>query len=172
MNLNKEHSAYLVTMKEYAWNKELVENKVLREGKPWLGLEVQSPWSTRLLNGEKTIETRAYPLPENMMNCPILILESPQGISKTSSIPDIVEEKGLLKIVGLVSFSENIQYSSFQRWKEDIPHHCVSEDSPYAWKVSSPPIWGWKVDKFIRFQEPMDISAAKRWFRSIFCVNG
>lgn len=45
----------------------------------WLeyALEVQAPWSRRLLDGTKTIETRGYSLPTVVMDAPVLLIESP-----------------------------------------------------------------------------------------------
>jgi hypothetical protein len=46
---------------------------------PAYALEVQIPWSRRLLGGTKTIETRAYPLPPQALKQPVLLVESPEG---------------------------------------------------------------------------------------------
>lgn len=42
-------------------------------------LEVQAPWSRRLLDGTKTIETRAYSLPTAVLHASVLLVESPGG---------------------------------------------------------------------------------------------
>ena len=36
-----------------------------------VGLEVQAPWTSLILEGRKTIETRGYALPQNLLNIPI-----------------------------------------------------------------------------------------------------
>lgn len=46
---------------------------------PAYALEVQVPWSRRLLDGTKTIETRAYLLPAEVLQQPVLLVESPAG---------------------------------------------------------------------------------------------
>lgn len=42
-------------------------------------LEVQASWCKKLLDGSKTIETRAYPLPPDVLHEKILLIESPGG---------------------------------------------------------------------------------------------
>jgi hypothetical protein len=43
-------------------------------------LEVQKPFSQFILLGQKTIETREYPLPTELQNVPILLLETNSNV--------------------------------------------------------------------------------------------
>ena len=49
------------------------------EALPAYALEVQFPWSRMLLDGDKMVETRAYPLPFEVLQQPVLLVESPMG---------------------------------------------------------------------------------------------
>lgn len=53
-------------------------------------LEVQEPFSQYLLTGQKCIETREYPLPTSLQNCPILLMETTSSTPCTSSLDDSV----------------------------------------------------------------------------------
>ena len=53
-------------------------------------LEVQQPFSTYLLQGKKTIETRAYPLPQALFNKELILLETSSNTSGQSLLSDEV----------------------------------------------------------------------------------
>ena len=38
------------------------------------GLEMKEPWASLVLDGEKTVETRTYDLPEQLVGRPIVLL--------------------------------------------------------------------------------------------------
>ena len=74
--------------------------------RPTHALEVQAPYSAHILAGRKTVETRAYPLPEALLGRPVLLVESAAGRDAVSGVPDAVPEAypGLVT-VGEVQFS-------------------------------------------------------------------
>ena len=108
------------------------------------GLNIQIPWSTQILNGSKTIETRNYPLPKHYIDIPIAIVETPGLL-------------GLFKArtVGLVWFSGDIYYETEEAFKEDVLFHHVTSDSEYYWK-SYPKKYGWIISKVVRFMRSVE----------------
>lgn len=54
-------------------------------------LEMQAPWAKRVLDGEKTVETRAYPLPAGLVGRWIELIESRAGRDGVSALGDVVE---------------------------------------------------------------------------------
>jgi len=102
------------------------------------GLELQLPYSELLLTGAKTIETRTYPLPANLLYHHILIVESPAGEEGHSALPSVVRnttgdaDEGP-KIVGSVVFSECFVYENEQDWIADADKHLVPPGSAYDW---------------------------------------
>ncbi|CAN0463156.1 unnamed protein product, partial [Hapterophycus canaliculatus] len=87
---------------------------------------MQAPWARRLLDGDKTVETRAYPLPADLVGRPIEIMESRQGRDGVSSVGDTVEafSEGL-SVVGRVVFSGTEPYPSREAWAADAARHLV-----------------------------------------------
>lgn len=104
------------------------------------GINIQHPISNLILSGEKTIETRTYSLPEKYINQPLLFIETPG-------------KKGQFKarIVGVIFFSECIQYTNKEAFYADTFKHKVDKNSLWAWKEK--PKMGWIIDKVIIFPE-------------------
>ena len=99
------------------------------------GINIQSPWCDWLLTGEKTVETRQYPLPKKYEN---------------KSLVAIRTNNGPAKIVGLIKFSFSFKYNNKNHWVEDYSRHLVEEsDSNYGWKEGK---WGWEVSDVIPFE--------------------
>mmetsp|Transcript_3961 Transcript_3961/g.5401 ORF Transcript_3961/g.5401 Transcript_3961/m.5401 type:complete len:309 (+) Transcript_3961:423-1349(+) len=136
-----------------------------------IGLEMQSPWAKLLLEGRKTIETRAYNLPKDLIGQKIQILQSRKGHEGVSSLPNILFDTGndggniLLKDAGkgfkehchhdISSFVECIGWCIFDRviiykylskFEADEASHLVKRDSAYGWKDGETKvIYGWVV---------------------------
>lgn len=147
--------------------------EILRDGKMLLGIEVQFPWARMIMEGVKGIETRRYGFPENMLECPLLLLQTGTGLAGISSIPDafdVSKGKGKLWAIGIVVFDECFQYTSREQWEKDIPLHCVTKDSLYAYNKDV--MFGWRIKKFVGFASPIEICKGERWFRSFLCVQG
>lgn len=109
------------------------------------GLNIQYPISTLILSGEKTIETRTYPIPERLINVELAIIETPG-------------KKGAFKsrIVGTIIFSSCFKYNSKNDFYKDYKNHFVSEDSVWAWKNKSK--WGWVIKEVKKFKKPKSLS--------------
>lgn len=109
------------------------------------GLEIQQPYAELLLTGVKTIETRSYPLPSNLLYRHILIIESSTGKDGVSELPSVVRNSGGdvdgtgPRIVGSVVFSECFEYSSEKEWRDDENKHLVPAGSLYDWPRSRSP---------------------------------
>jgi len=126
------------------------------------GLNVQWPWSQKILSGAKTIETRSYPIPEKHLNKILALVETPgRKGRKYAGINSA-------RIIGLVIFSESFPYKSKRQWMRDRNRHLVSEfDDQFSFNASKRK-WGWKIRKVVAFKQPRP---APRKKGIVFC-NG
>ena len=137
-----------------------------------VALEVQRPWSTLLLSGTKTVETRGYALPDALLARPLTIVET-EGVAGTSALPDAVLAGAKdAAVAGEVVFSSCFAYASRQAWLDDHSRHCVSPGGAYDWDGTAP-LYGWVVGSASSW---VDGSAAvprmARRLRSLFEVLG
>ena len=117
--------------------------------KPLIGLNIQIPWSNLLINGDKSVETRSYPLPEKYEGVELAIIETPGKYGQFKS-----------RIVGTITFSHCFQYPDEQSWVDDYNRHKVEKlDEFYGWNPNKSK-YGWVVSDVKKFDEPM--SAPKR----------
>lgn len=145
-------------------------------GAPWgtgrFALEVQSPWSQRLLDGSKTIETRSYALPPELLGRPVQVLESRPGRDGVSAIGDTVDPGAPgLSIVGEVVFRSSEAYETREAWAGDAERHLVPPDSKgYGWKGPGS-VCGWVVGGVKRYKKGRAVQRMVRRFRSLFEVQ-
>ena len=100
------------------------------------GINIQHPWSELIVEGEKTIETRAYPIPGHLVNQRLAIIETKKNEAAT--------------IVGIVIFSHCYKYESLKHWKEDFPKHRVpATNESFAFSVEKPK-WAWVISEIIK----------------------
>mmetsp|Transcript_20505 Transcript_20505/g.33509 ORF Transcript_20505/g.33509 Transcript_20505/m.33509 type:complete len:173 (-) Transcript_20505:599-1117(-) len=146
------------------------------------GLEMQQPYSEFVLTGQKSIESRAYPLPEALIDAKIEILQSERGQDGISSVPDRVtlhksrenssSSQSPLQRIGWVKFVKCIQYTSRERFEADQEKHLVDPKSGYGWNDKRE-MYGWVVGSFQK-QEAEDAdggivdTVAVRRMRSLF----
>lgn len=108
------------------------------------GLNIQSPWSSLLISGHKTVETRSYQLPKKYEGIELALIETPGKSRKFQS-----------RIIGTITFSHCFKYPDKQAWKDDYNRHKVEEsDKDYKWNHK--PKYGWVVSKIVKFDEPVD----------------
>lgn len=89
------------------------------------GLNVQAPWARLLLDGEKTVETRTYPLPEKYVDKDLWLIETP-GPSKAFKA----------RVIGVIRFTGSKRYQSAAEFYRDRGLHLIDPDSSkYAWKT-------------------------------------
>lgn len=112
------------------------------------GLNVQAPWASLLINGQKSVETRSYPLPKKYEGVPLALIETPGG------------KKFKSRIIGIITFSHSFKYPNEQAWKNDYLRHGVSSSSNmYSW--DDKPKYGWVVSDITKFDEPLPVSKKK-----------
>lgn len=146
------------------------------------GLEMQQPWSQHLLNGKKTIETRAYDLPKALIGKKIFILESKSGEDGISSIGNYLvgdEIYDSINVVGWVIFNKVIIYRYRSKFEADEEKHMVKRDSGYGWRDDTRIVYGWVVSKKTKFnnvdakngvKKPIVQSMTRR-MRSLFSLD-
>ena len=109
-----------------------------------IGLNIRSPWSTLLINGQKSVETRSYRLPQRLEGVELALIETPGKSAKFKS-----------RIIGTITFSSCVQYSSKEQWQSDESKHKVGiSDKTYGWKDK--PKFGWIVKSVKKFEKPVD----------------
>ncbi len=94
-----------------------------------------------ILSGEKTIETRKYPIPAHLINKDLLIIETP---GKTGDFK--------ARIIGTVTFGESFRYSNKNEFYADVKKHRVTPDSVWKW-VSGVQKFGWPILRVKAFSE-------------------
>ncbi|CAM9689685.1 unnamed protein product, partial [Ectocarpus sp. 12 AP-2014] len=152
---------------------------------PWetgrFALEMQAPWSRRLLDGKKTVETRGYPLPAGLVGRSIEVLESGRGRDGVSGVGDVVEAFSAgLAVVGRVVFGGTEAYPSREAWAVDAERHLVpvpaeeeegSESGKgYGWKGPAS-VHAWRVASVEAYPKPRAVRRMGRVFRSLFLVE-
>jgi hypothetical protein len=116
--------------------------------KKYTGINIQAPISRHIISGEKTIETRTYPLPEKYLNQEMLLIETPGSSNDFKS-----------RIIAIIKFTECFKYESKEKFYKDINKHLVSKDSPWAWKDKAK--YGWKVEIIKSFPLPKIVTSQK-----------
>jgi len=113
------------------------------------GINIQFPISRLILSGDKTVETRTYPIPKNYINQDLLMIETPGREGK-------FEARG----VCLVRFSECYQYKTQLSFRSEFHLHKVENGSQWDW-TSQKPKWGWKISKIVILKSPIIIKKRK-----------
>jgi hypothetical protein len=113
------------------------------------GINIQAPWSQLLINGQKCVETRSYPLPKNYEGVPLALVETPGKYGQFKS-----------RIIGTITFSHSFCYPDEHIWASDYNRHMVEKsDENYGWKPNKLK-YGWVVSQVTKFDHP--ILAPKR----------
>jgi hypothetical protein len=113
------------------------------------GLNIQVPWSTLLIDGLKSIETRSYHIPMKYVNHPLYLVETPGKLGKFKA-----------RIIGTITFSGSFKYPDKISWIDDYNKHLVSQNDPlYGW--NDKPKYGWVVSYVEKFDEPIPAPAKK-----------
>jgi len=113
------------------------------------GLNIQTPWSSLLINGLKSIETRSYHIPMKYVNHPLYLVETPGKLGKFKA-----------RVIGTITFSGSFKYPNKTSWINDYAKHLVSQNDPfYSW--NDKPKYGWAVCSVEKFDEPLDIGGKR-----------
>jgi hypothetical protein len=106
------------------------------------GINIQSPWSSLLINAEKCVETRSYPLPKKYEGEELALIETP---GKNGGFK--------ARIIGTITFSHSFQYPDKQTWIDDYNRHRVdTTDQNYGWYENKDK-YGWVVSSVTKFDE-------------------
>ena len=110
--------------------------------KVYTAINIQTPISQLILNGEKTIETRKYKIPEKYLGEEMLLMETP-GKS----------EKFEARIIAIIRFDRCFQYKTKKEFYSETEQHQVTKDSIWAWKDGEK--WGWDVKVIKKISPPL-----------------
>jgi hypothetical protein len=110
------------------------------------GINIQYPISELILSGQKTVETRTYPIPDKYKNVPMLLIETPGRTGKFKS-----------RIRAVIKFNDSFPYKSSKDFYKDIERHAVSPTSLWKW-VEEKPKWGWPVEVIDIFETPFRLN--------------
>jgi hypothetical protein len=108
------------------------------------GINIQAPWAELLINGQKTVETRSYRLPQRLEGVELAVIETPGKSAKFKS-----------RIIGTIVFSHSFQYQNEGHWAFDYERHCVHITNEYGWK-SNKLKFGWVVQSVSKLDYPVD----------------
>lgn len=100
------------------------------------------------MTGEKTVETRGYPLPERYLNKNLALIETQGGRPKGSS-------ETQARITGVVRFSSCFRYESVAEWAKDSKRHKVKPADPNFRFDATDEKWGWKIDMIVQVDPPV-----------------
>lgn len=98
------------------------------------GINIQQPWSQLLLNGDKTVETRTYPLPGKYVGKAFWLIETPGKYRNRVAM-----------VVGIIVFETSILYLSRNQFIDDFKRHLVPVDHPLFGFKSDRAKYGWEV---------------------------
>ena len=116
--------------------------------KKYTGINIQYPISQLILNGEKTVETRTYPIPEKYIEQDMLLIETPGKSGRFKS-----------RIIGVIKFTNCFQYKSKKEFYLQQNKHCVSKESVWAWESGDK--WGWNVEIIKKVSPPIEYTKKK-----------
>lgn len=108
--------------------------------KTYTGINIQWPISELILSGQKTIETRTYPIPVQYLNQDLLVIETPGK-----------REKFKARIVAIIKFSHCIEYKNKIEFYKDTNKHFVTPDSIWAWGEKEK--YGWEISYIKKLSE-------------------
>jgi hypothetical protein len=109
----------------------------------YTGINIQYPISRLIISGEKTIETRTYPIPEKYIGKELLLIETPGKVGRFNS-----------RVVAKIIFAKSFKYQSVASFYQDTPKHQVDRNSEWAWD-STHPKWGWPIVQVVSFKQPI-----------------
>lgn len=114
------------------------------------GINIQTPWSFLLINGDKTVETRSYPLPKKYEGVELALIETPGKYGRFKS-----------RIIGTITFSHSFQYPDKQAWIDDYNRHKVEEGDEFCHWNKNKPKYGWIVSDINKLDKPKNILSRK-----------
>jgi hypothetical protein len=114
------------------------------------GLNIQIPWSRLLINGDKSVETRSYPIPKKYEGVELALIETPGKYGRFKS-----------QIIGTITFSHSFKYPDKNAWIDDYNRHKVEEGDEFCDWNENKPKYGWVVSHFTKFHDPITFNKKK-----------
>lgn len=112
------------------------------------GINIQYPWSKLLIDQEKCVETRSYPLPKKYIGIELALIETPGRKEKFKS-----------NIIGTITFSHSFKYETIYDFESDFNRHLVPiDDKNYGWKNDKDK-YGWVVCNINKFDESIKLNS-------------
>lgn len=102
--------------------------------KTYTGINIQWPISRLILSGQKTVETRTYPIPAKFLNKEMILIETPGKLGRFKS-----------RMCAIIKFTDCFEYDSRESFYEDSSRHRVDPNSPWAYDEAKGK-WGWEVE--------------------------
>lgn len=107
------------------------------------GINIQCPWAENLINGNKCVETRSYPLPQKYEGEELALIETPGNNGNFKA-----------RIIGTITFSHCFQYKNEEEWMQDYHRHLVPYDNAsFKWSDDKDK-YGWVVSDINKFSSP------------------
>lgn len=112
-------------------------------------INIQYPFGSLILSGEKTIETRTYKIPDSIRGKEILLIETgrPKKIDATRAL-------------GIIIFCESFKYVNIESFRKDFAKHKVAPNSVWDW-TNEKGKWGWPVQVVEVFNGPTLINGPR-----------
>ena len=115
------------------------------------GINVQRPWARKILDGEKTLEARRYPL-KGFLGEDLWIIET-RGAHGSKIAPFRSQ------IIGVVRFGADFKYTDVAEWRADERMHCIAVDSPFDWTgpgQAAGGMYGWRIEsaRYLKAPQP------------------
>ena len=131
-------------------------------------IEVQLPWSMVVLQRKKSVETRTYPYPANLIGKRVFILQTQKGATGVSGLPDQIQaDDPNLEVVGECVVNECVLYPTRRSWDLDYTRHKVPLDNPYGWSTKKD-FFGWVVSNPVLYDISRPVPKLTRIHRSFF----
>ena len=114
------------------------------------------PMGCKLLDGTKTMATRAYDLPKSLIEKKIDILHSMGGRDLVSGLSNVMvgeEITNAVQPIGWAIFDRVEVYRYKGKFIADEKKHCVEQSSNYGWTDDTKVIYGWVVSKCGRYEK-------------------
>lgn len=140
---------------------------------PRFALECKRQWAERILSGEKSLECRRYPPPEELAGHKVWLLAS-SGEEGVATFGDAIAAGASGgELVGWVLFDGAVEWRTAEAFQADAAQHCVPPDSPYACPAAAgeaAPHYGWRVVASCRLPQPLPLPAMQRLVQSVYRV--
>ena len=99
------------------------------------------PWTTNILTGKKTIETRNQNNLKSLVGKPVAIIQT--GVGKA-------------RVVGIIKLGEPIEYKTAAAFRKDEDKHLVKEGSFFDWKGIK---YGYPIEIIEVVRNPFTVSS-------------